>query len=88
MIKEIVIESKAFEETITITSDTGMDIHNGVVHDIIERCKKESEPELESFYLSDSDEESEEEIIEKHHYKSGCYCDKCVIINSYLTGKS
>lgn len=82
MIKEIVIESKAFEEVITITSDTGIDIHKGVTHDIIERCKKESEPKLESFYLSDSDEESEEEVIEKHDYNSGCHCDICILLRS------
>ncbi len=77
MIKEIVIESKAFEETITITSETGIDIYKGVVHDIIERCAKESKLELEDLYLSDSDEESEEEVILKHHYNTGCYCETC-----------
>ena len=31
----------------------------------------------------DSDSESsEEEVIEKHHYKNGCYCDTCVCTRS------
>ena len=61
MIKEIVIESKNFNETITITSPNGIDIYDGVVHDIIERCNKESALEIEDLYLSDSDVESESE---------------------------
>ena len=86
MIKEIVIESARFNETITITSKDGIDLYSGVVYDIIQRCKEESANDIKNLYStestdsdeeSDSDSDSDSEIIEKHHYKCGCYCDTC-----------
>ena len=87
MIKEIVIESTKFEEVITITSNEGIDIYDGVIHEIIKLCDKKSE-DIESDRdsdidsESDSDSESEIEIILKHRYTSGCYCDSCNVHRS------
>lgn len=88
MLKEIVIESKKFDEIITITSKQGIDLDSDIIQSIIGVCGNADSEEVEiisesvdNYYdedlISDTEDEPEEEIIFKHHYKSGCYCDSC-----------